>query len=232
MANPRRSSFSGQIPFSDGGNPYPAQAQAQTRTQKLLNSLKQFLKKPHAFPLILSALLFLTWLSLRLQFQHNPNDYLHVSRRSFKNDKDHLVNLVRFSSSSKQIMKDERGWMMDPISVALHYGISGGAISCEFAHLGEIRPGSQRGNHRHHFCNETFLIWGAATLFRLENPAVEKGYAQTTIGSDEVAVVASHVGTAHALVNVDPTRTTFFLGCQDHEPTSNSSSDYKVWKDL
>ncbi|KAG9134859.1 hypothetical protein Leryth_001165 [Lithospermum erythrorhizon] len=122
---------------------------------------------------------------------------------------------------------------MDPVSVALRNGILGGAVTCQSAHLGEIRPGAQRGNHRHHFCNETFVIWGAATLFRLENPAVEKGYAQTTIGRDEVAVVASPVGTAHALVNVDLDRTTFFLGCQDHGVGSNTSaSDYKIWKDL
>ncbi|KAL2335868.1 hypothetical protein Fmac_010314 [Flemingia macrophylla] len=26
-------------------------------------------------------------------------------------------------------------------------------------------PGKLRGNHKHHDCNETFLIWGAATRF-------------------------------------------------------------------
>ncbi|KAG9131455.1 hypothetical protein Leryth_015290, partial [Lithospermum erythrorhizon] len=105
------------------------------------------------------------------------------------------------------------------------------AVNCESAHLGEIRPGSLRGNHRHHFCNETLVIWRAATFFRLEN-LVEKGYAQTIIGPHEVAVVGSPVVTAHALLNVDPFQTTFLLRCQDSGVTSNTSSDYKVWKDL
>lgn len=44
---------------------------------------------------------------------------------------------------------------------------SGGAVSCASVHLGEIRPGGFRGNHRHHTCNETFVIWGAKTKFRV-----------------------------------------------------------------
>lgn len=60
-----------------------------------------------------------------------------------------------------------------------------------------------------------------------------KGYAEVVIGGDEVAVVASPSGTAHALINVDPVRTTFFLGCQDSILNNTSSrSDFKVWKDL
>lgn len=44
---------------------------------------------------------------------------------------------------------------------------AGGAITCASLHVGEIRPGRFRGNHRHHNCNETFVIWGAATKFRV-----------------------------------------------------------------
>lgn len=44
---------------------------------------------------------------------------------------------------------------------------AGGATTCASLHLGEIRPGKLRGNHRHHDCNETFVIWGAATKFRV-----------------------------------------------------------------
>lgn len=44
---------------------------------------------------------------------------------------------------------------------------TGGAQSCVSTHVGEIRPGGVRGNHRHHFCNETFIIWGAKTKFRV-----------------------------------------------------------------
>ena len=45
--------------------------------------------------------------------------------------------------------------------------VTGGAVSCFSIHIGEIRPGGVRGNHRHHTCNETFVIWGAKTLFRV-----------------------------------------------------------------
>lgn len=45
--------------------------------------------------------------------------------------------------------------------------ITGGAVNCASVHLGEIRPGGVRGNHRHYTCNETFFIWGAKTLFRV-----------------------------------------------------------------
>jgi hypothetical protein len=108
----------------------------------------------------------------------------------------------------------------------------GGAASCVSIHVGEIRPGGLRGNHRHHTCNETFVIWGAKTKFRLENHEVDKGYAEVLIGEDEVAVAVSQSGTAHALVNVDPVRSTFFIGCQDHMQNNSSTSDYKVWNDL
>ncbi|CAN8308389.1 unnamed protein product [Cochlearia groenlandica] len=49
----------------------------------------------------------------------------------------------------------------------------------------------------------------------LENHKVEKGFAEVVIGEDEVAVAVSPSGTAHALINVDPVRSTFFIGCQD-----------------
>lgn len=145
------------------------------------------------------------------------------------------ANLVRLSSAfPSQIAKDKRGWLLDPVSLALASGISGGAVSCASVHVGEIRPGKVRGNHRHHNCNETFVIWGAATKFRLENKKVaDKGYAEVIVGADEVAVAASPCSTAHALVNIDPIRSTFFLGCQDSIINYNgTSNDYNVWKDL
>lgn len=113
-------------------------------------------------------------------------------------------------------------------------GINGGAHYCASVHVGEIRPGGVRGNHRHHTCNETFIIWGAEMKFRLENPNVEdKGYAEVTVGVDEVAIAASPAGTAHALINVDRVRPTFFIGCQDSSTDQNSSTtDYNIWKDV
>ncbi|KAK4784425.1 hypothetical protein SAY86_018793 [Trapa natans] len=60
-----------------------------------------------------------------------------------------------------------------------------------------------------------------------------KGYAEVVIGADEVAVATSPRGTAHALVNVGPERTTFFLGCQDSIINyTGSGTDFNIWKDL
>ncbi|KAL4392940.1 hypothetical protein AHAS_Ahas02G0002200 [Arachis hypogaea] len=79
-----------------------------------------------------------------------------------------MANLVRFSSSVPSfVAKDTRGWLLDPISLARASGILGGALTCASVHIGEIRPGRLRGNHRHHDCNETFVLWGALIKFRL-----------------------------------------------------------------
>lgn len=62
---------------------------------------------------------------------------------------------------------------------------------------------------------------------------VGKGFAEAMISAEEVAVAASPSGTAHALVNMDPTQSTFFVGCQDSVVNySSSSTDFNVWKDL
>ncbi|XP_034695096.1 uncharacterized protein LOC117921334 isoform X2 [Vitis riparia] len=219
MVNPRRISHPNTI----------SNQTSETLTPSL-SSLFFFLKRPQAFPFLLSIFLLLTWLSLRLQrsslFNSPPN------RNAFHTlDHDREANLVRFSS---HFFTDKRGWLLNPISAASDASISGGAVNCASVHIGEIRPGGMRGNHRHHGCNETFIIWGAKTAFRLENHQVpEKGYAEVIIGANEVAVAASPSGTAHALINIDPIRTAFFMGCQDSIINYNSSAtDFKVWKDL
>ncbi|XP_057468468.1 uncharacterized protein LOC130757682 [Actinidia eriantha] len=243
MANPRRNSYS--IVVSE---PFQAPTQSpSTTTRRILNSVKLLLKKPHGLPFVLSLLVLLTWVSLRLQhsasahFSSPPHLNLNNNKwttntptRPNHDKDDDKVNLLRFYASyPSPITKDKRGWLLNPFSLPLHASISGGAVNCASLHLGEIRPGGVRGNHRHYTCNETFLIWGAKTIFRLENNAVDRGYAEVTIGADEVAVAASPRGTAHALVNVDSVRSTFFMGCQDSIINySNSTSDFNVWKDL
>lgn len=69
---------------------------------------------------------------------------------------------------------------------------------------------------------------------QLENNQVtDKGYAEVIIGADEVAVAASPSGTAHVLVNVDPIKTAFLLGCQDEIVNYNSSNTaFNIWNDL
>ncbi|VYS60624.1 unnamed protein product [Arabidopsis thaliana] len=207
-----------------------------------LSPLINLLKKPQAIPLLLSLFLLLTWISLRLQ--HSSQSHVSSSSSHPKStvnshpdlkvyDDDDKANLVRFGLASlSPARKDDRGWLLDPVILARDSELKGGAASCVSIHVGEIRPGGLRGNHRHHTCNETFVIWGAKTKFRLENHEVDKGYAEVLIGEDEVAVAVSQSGTAHALVNVDPVRSTFFIGCQDHMQNNGSTSDYKVWNDL
>uniref|UniRef100_A0A1J3H6B3 Cupin type-1 domain-containing protein n=1 Tax=Noccaea caerulescens TaxID=107243 RepID=A0A1J3H6B3_NOCCA len=205
-----------------------------------LSPLINLLKKPQAFPLLLSFFLFLTWISLRVQHSsHFVSSSSHPKTTVNSHpdleilDDDDKVNLVRFDSSSlSPVRKDDRGWFLDPVILARDSQLNGGDASCLSIHVGEIRPGGLRGNHRHHTCNETFVIWGARTKFRLENHTVEKGFAEVVIGEDEVAVAVSPSGTAHALVNMDPVRSTFFIGCLDCTKQNSSTSDYKVWKDL
>ncbi|CAH8360474.1 unnamed protein product [Eruca vesicaria subsp. sativa] len=217
-----------------------------TENHHRFSPLINLLKKPQAFPLLLSFFLFLTWITLRLQHSssHLSSSSSHSksavkSRRNHLNpdsevvDEDDKANLVRFDTTSlSAVRKDDRGWLLDPVALARDSRLHGGAESCVSIHVGEIKPGELRGNHRHHTCNETFVLWGAKTRFRLENDKVEKGYAEVLIGEDEVAVAVSPSGTAHAIVNVDPVRSTFLIGCQDSSMHNSSSSDYKVWKDL
>ncbi|KAJ4896021.1 Uncharacterized protein Rs2_22815 [Raphanus sativus] len=208
-----------------------------------LSPLINLLKKPQAIPLLLSFFLFLTWISLRLQHSsHLSSSTSHTKSSAVKShhhpdsevlDEDDKASLVRFDTASiSPIRKDDRGWLLDPVTLARDSRLHGGAATCVSIHVGEIKPGGLRGNHRHHTCNETFVLWGAKTRFRLENHNVEKGYAEVLIGEDEVAVAVSPSGTAHAIVNVDPVRSTFLIGCQDSNLHNSSTSDYKVWKDL
>lgn len=69
--------------------------------------------------------------------------------------------------NASQLAQDSRGWLLDPIAASSRARISGAAKSCRAVHVGQIKPGSVRGNHRHHFCNETFIVWGARTQFRV-----------------------------------------------------------------
>ncbi|XP_020571089.1 uncharacterized protein LOC110018194 [Phalaenopsis equestris] len=229
MSNPRRISL--QLHNHHSASPLSNNPQPPARAS--FSSIAAFLKRPSAFPFVLSLFLLLTWLCLRVQRAPASATLLLRAQLMSGLDADADANLARFSVHSL-ISRDRRGWLFNPISVAHDKGIHGGAQICKSIHAGEIRPGCFRGNHRHHTCNETFLIWGAETKFRLENPLIEgKGYAEVRIGADEVAVAASPSGSAHALINVDTVRTTFFLGCQDTIIDNNSSTtDYKVWGDL
>lgn len=102
-----------------------------------------FLKKPHAFPFLLFIFLLLTWVSLRLQHSasssssvktasFNDQDLKWGDKKSNSFEDDHKANLIRFPSSGtlSDITKDKRGWLMDPVSVALKSGIPGELCVC------------------------------------------------------------------------------------------------------
>ncbi|XVE62125.1 hypothetical protein DITRI_Ditri06bG0093800 [Diplodiscus trichospermus] len=160
MANPRRNSYSNNNQSLE--HPF----QFQTQSLSLVSFVKHFLKKPQAFPFLLLLLLLLTWVSLRLRYS-SP----FKPKQWGKNDDivdDFKANLFRFKVGlPSPIVKDKRGWLLNPVSLGLQTGIKGGAMFCAQVHVGEIRPGGVRGNHRHYACNETFVIWGAKTKFRV-----------------------------------------------------------------
>ncbi|XP_062111853.1 uncharacterized protein LOC133823221 [Humulus lupulus] len=245
MANPRRSSYSNPTNISDSPSlQIQVQQHSQSQSQSLslsqspwYLSLLHFLKKPHAFPFLLFVFLLLTWLFLRIQRSsylstHSPR--LLPAPHQWSHVDDSRAKLRRFFYGfPSPVSKDQRGWLINPISLALDSGLLGGAVSCASVHVGEIRPGGLRGNHRHYSCNETFVIWGAKTKFRLENSEAKEGYVEVIIGADEVAVAASPSGTAHAIINMDQMRTAYLLGCQDSIVNYNrSATDFNVWKDL
>ncbi|KAE8678949.1 Detected protein of unknown function [Hibiscus syriacus] len=204
MANPRRNSYS--TSQSSDINSF----QFQTQSSSSLSSLKHLLKKPHAIPFLLLFLLFLTWVSLRLQYSSSSGVRRDQLGLDGPGDEDSKANLVRFKSGlPSPIVKDKRGWLLDPVS-PLRFSLAS--------------KGGQCLAHKY-------------TLVKLdmvsENKMVDRGYAEVTIEEDEVVVAASPSGTAHALVNVDALRSTFFLGCQDGMVNTNSSNtDFNVWKDL
>ncbi|XP_078438341.1 rmlC-type cupin [Wolffia australiana] len=236
MANPRRISVVQLQNVAGEQAMPPLQISAPSR----ISSAMLFLKKPQAFPFLLSLFVLLTWVSLR--FHHPRPGYVSPFATdssslmsSHSGSVDLAANLVRFSSVEfpSQFFKDKRGWLVDPVSAAKAAGLAEGARPCASVHVGEIRPGRMRGNHRHRGCNETFIFWGATTKFRLENPRLERGYAEVSIGVDEVAIAVSPSGIAHAIINIDSLRTTFFLGCLDSLISYNdSTTDFRVWKDL
>uniref|UniRef100_J3L535 Uncharacterized protein n=1 Tax=Oryza brachyantha TaxID=4533 RepID=J3L535_ORYBR len=194
MANPRRA-IALQIPAQT--EPLAA-APAAAPAFSLPSSLLYFLKRPASFPFLLSLFVLLTWISLRF---HHPSPSAPLHRPSVVHDPQ--ANLVRFPAElyPTPIAADGRGWLLDPVAAARDAGLPGGALVCLSLHVGQIQPGGLRGNHRHHTCNETFVIWGARTKFRLENTDVkDKGYGEAMIAADEVANFSSARSTAHALL--------------------------------
>ncbi|KAE9619851.1 hypothetical protein Lalb_Chr02g0157641 [Lupinus albus] len=174
MVTPRRSAYINTQSFDTNTTTY------QIRPSYVVSML-HFFKRPHSLPLVLSIFILLTWISLRLHHASKFSSSMIQTHLDWTINDDMKANLVRFKAqipsdsglkvyrhrTNSKIVKDKRGWSLDPISLASESGISGGALTCASIHAGEIRPGKLRGNHRHHDCNETLVIWGATTIYRL-----------------------------------------------------------------
>ncbi|GMN67458.1 hypothetical protein TIFTF001_036522, partial [Ficus carica] len=138
MANPRRSSYSlninTNINQSSGSasseNPLSqlhSQSSSSSRVSLCYLSLLHFLKKPHAFPFLLSVFLLLTWLFLRIQrsphFSADSSRLRHSHRQRSQFD-DSQANLRRFTSGFPSLIaNDKRGWLLNPVSLALDSGL-------------------------------------------------------------------------------------------------------------
>ncbi|XP_042412107.1 uncharacterized protein LOC122001436 isoform X1 [Zingiber officinale] len=246
MANPRKITLALRSNSDLPPPPPPLSSPSSSSAAAALSSIVFFFKRPSALPLLLSLFVLLTWLFLQLEhptsaglrssFPSGSSNGSQSSARSL-NALDSDANVVRFDAVDfpSKIARDWRGWLMDPVKAAREAGLpgifTGRALKCASVHVGQIQPGGIRGNHRHNMCNETFILWGAETKFRLENPK-DKGYTEVTFGPDEVVLAVSPQGTAHAIINIDPSRATFILGCQDNIIKNSSGTDYNVWKDL
>ena len=120
MVNPRRNSYGGNNQTPE--NPYQSQSYS-------LISLLNLLKKPQAFPFLLSIFLLLTWVSLKLQHSSHFSSLSYDSQILSK-EEDLKANLVRFLPS--KLAKDKRGWLLNPVDIAHDAGISGIIRSFQF----------------------------------------------------------------------------------------------------
>eukprot|EP00850_Spirogloea_muscicola_P020042 SM000206S06251 [mRNA] locus=s206:46070:47232:- [translate_table: standard] len=147
---------------------------------------------------------------------------------------DRQASLVRLDiRNSDDPRYDSRGWMLDPLAAAAQIGLEGGATACTAVHLGEIKAGSARGNHRHHHCNETFILWGGQVKFRNEAPDLDNGYVDVILEPFEVAVATGRIGMAHAISNLHEVESAYLFACQDAIfDKANPSTDYNVWPSL
>lgn len=232
------------IPDIPCGAPWPARSTARHVADKdrkpFLSYLSHYLFPCHlALTLLLLCLLLIFHVS-----SHRPRIDLilpeivarNAADIAVENAADISVRLVRMKfSASKEVdaRQDERGWMVDPVLAARKAGLEGGSLNCLEAHLGQIKAGKMRGNHRHHHCNETFILWGARQRFRNENPNDPKGYSETILEADDVAVATGPAGFAHSITNIDSSKISYLMACQDAlYDLANPRTDYNVWSDL
>lgn len=133
MANARRISVGLQpqpVSETPPPPPPPLSSPSPSPAAAAVYSVAVFLKRPSAFPLLLSVFVLLTWVFLRLE--HPASAGLRSSLSSGLSSSssrsgtgpvdgaDSDANLVRFSAVEfpSKIARDWRGWLMDPVTDA------------------------------------------------------------------------------------------------------------------
>lgn len=125
----------------------------------------------------------------------------------------------------------EDHWMTSVLDAVDEAGLKGPS-RCLDLHVGTIRPGGARGNHRHKTRDESLIIWGASGRIRVERPGM--GYHDYVVDRDDVVVLAAPAGSAHAIRADDGEGNVMMLAaCSDAPPTDgpDPNTDYRVWKD-
>eukprot|EP00999_Lentomonas_sp_LEN2_P000920 NODE_1919_length_697_cov_73.650877_g1869_i0.p1 GENE.NODE_1919_length_697_cov_73.650877_g1869_i0~~NODE_1919_length_697_cov_73.650877_g1869_i0.p1 ORF type:complete len:200 (-),score=22.08 NODE_1919_length_697_cov_73.650877_g1869_i0:12-611(-) len=130
---------------------------------------------------------------------------------------------------NETIAFDPRGWIASP-----RFALPEVDIDCVDIHVGIIKPGFVRGNHRHHAKSELLMTWGADTIWRFEDESTTLGYMEHHLGADQQFTVFLPEGIAHAIKNVDQEgRALNLLGCAsgNFDP-ENPQTDYQIWSDM
>ena len=125
----------------------------------------------------------------------------------------------------------EDHWMTSVLDAVDEAGLKGPS-RCLDLHVGTIRPGGARGNHRHKTRDESLIVWGASGRIRVERPGM--GYHDYVIDRDDGVVLAAPAGSAHAIRADDGEGNVMMLAaCSDAPPTDgpDPNTDYRVWKD-
>ena len=125
----------------------------------------------------------------------------------------------------------EDHWMTSVLNAVDEAGLKGPS-RCLDLHVGTVRPGGARGNHRHKTRDESLIVWGASGRIRVERPGM--GYHDYVVDRDDVVVLAAPAGSAHAIKADDGEGNVMMLAaCSDAPPTDgpDPNTDYRVWSD-
>lgn len=117
---------------------------------------------------------------------------------------------------------DKRGWIGNPFD-ALNLFV--GDLAVRDVHIGVIRAGGTRGNHRHHNKHELIIVFGAEMDLRV-------GEVTYKSSADDVLALRCPPGTPHLIHNIDGSgRQVSLVAFVDSEwDPNNPATDYGVWQ--